>query len=135
MWAPDFARDIWLQGLSDGAKNAEAMVWLAKVVSQLVIAMFLLMGAVAALTILELIQLADGCRPQIDDLKRILPELADERGEFKQRFPTLYDKFFWFCPFARSQSISRKVSVPKTLSIGLDASPGSKVSWARWRPG
>ncbi len=97
MWAPDFVRDMWLNGISEGARRAEGMVRLAKLEFEILIALFVPWWGVALLGALEAIQAADANRPQIAKLREAIPKFSTQRAEFKQRYPTFYDKFFWHC--------------------------------------
>jgi hypothetical protein len=97
MYAPDFVRDVWLAGMSEGAARAEPMVALAKAEFAFIIAFFVPWYGALALGALEAIVTYDENRAEFAKLKDALPRFLAARAEFKKRYPTLYDAFFQHC--------------------------------------
>jgi hypothetical protein len=97
MYAPDFVREMWLNGFSEGAKRAEGMVYLAKLEFQIILAVFVPWYGVAGLSLLQAIVTLDENRDSVAKLRAALPKFIAARAAFKERYPALYDKFFWHC--------------------------------------
>jgi hypothetical protein len=97
MWASDFVRDMYLDKFLEGVMNSEGWVRVAKAEMAFIIAFFVPWYGTLALGILETVATIIENQDSIDKIRAAMPKFLEARAAFKSKYPTLYDKLFWYC--------------------------------------